>query len=135
MVSDAKRSGIALFSPCKFTTMGEGTITLGDNVGINGLVITSTKRVEIGAGTITAPNCIIVDSDFHAPWPPDKRFSLDVGATNKEVIIGENVWLGLNVTGPEGLNHRRQLNCRSWECGHRSHTAECDRRRRASESY
>jgi acetyltransferase-like isoleucine patch superfamily enzyme len=55
--------------------MGKGTITLGDNVGINGFVIASTKRVEIGAGTITAPNCIIVDSDFHAPWPPDERFS------------------------------------------------------------
>jgi len=82
--------------------MGEGTIALGDNIGINGLAITSTKRVEIGAGTITAPNCIIVDSDFHAPWPPDKRLSLDVGATNKEVIIGENVWLGLNVTVLKG---------------------------------
>ena len=102
MVSDARRSGIALFSQCKFTTMGQGNITLGDNVGLNGVAITSTKRIEIGEGTIIAPNCIIVDSDFHAPWPPNKRFSLDISASSREVVIGKNVWLGLNVTVLKG---------------------------------
>ena len=43
-----------------------------------------------------APNVIIVDSDFHAHWPPEKRFQQVDSALDKEVIIGRNVWIGMN---------------------------------------
>ena len=97
MVSDRSRAGITLFSPCKFTTFGEGSIVVGDNVQLNGTAISSRKRVEIGAGSLVAPNCIIVDSDFHVVWPPVNRGHSDSTGEDQAVKIGKNVWLGLNV--------------------------------------
>ena len=43
-----------------------------------------------------APNVIIVDSDFHQTWPPESRFISDTRTSDKEVIIGRNVWVGMN---------------------------------------
>jgi acetyltransferase-like isoleucine patch superfamily enzyme len=102
MVSDFRRSGIALFSPCKFTTTAKGAIVIGDGVQLNGVAISSRKRIEVGDGTLIAPNCIIVDSDFHAVWPPENRGHSDPSDQDEEVVIGKNVWLGLNVTVLKG---------------------------------
>lgn len=103
MVSDQRRSGITLFSPCKFTTIDTGEIVIGENVQINGGTVTSRKYVEIGDGSLIAPNCIIVDSDFHAPWPPDNRGRSVSADLDKEIVIGKNVWLGLNVVVLKGV--------------------------------
>jgi len=96
MVSEEKRSGITFFCKAKLTTIGTGVIKIGNNVALNGSVITSKKRIEIGDNTMLAPNVIIVDSDFHAHWPPEKRFQQVDSALDKEVIIGRNVWIGMN---------------------------------------
>ena len=102
MVSDIARAGITLFSPCKFNTLGQGQIIVGDNVQLNGTAISSRKKVEIGSGSLVAPNVVIVDSDFHAPWPPGQRGLSDPTPYDREVVIGENVWLGLNATVLKG---------------------------------
>jgi acetyltransferase-like isoleucine patch superfamily enzyme len=104
IVSDRRRAGITLFSPCKFTTLAGGRIIIGDDVQLNGVAITSRKSVTIGNGVLIAPNCIIVDSDFHIAWPPEKRGHSDASATDKEVVIADNVWLGLNVTVLKGAS-------------------------------
>lgn len=96
MVSDPKRSGITLFTLCKFTTIEEAVIEIGNNVGLNGVTITSRKRVSIGDNTIIAPNTIIVDTDFHAQWPPESRFG-SKPENDREVKIGKNVWISMNV--------------------------------------
>ena len=96
MVSSPDRSGITLFSRCSLTTYPGGEIRIGDRVGLNGTTITSKKLVEIGDGTMIAPNVIIVDSDFHAQWPPDARLSSSTVETDRAVIIGSNVWIGMN---------------------------------------
>jgi acetyltransferase-like isoleucine patch superfamily enzyme len=103
MVSDRSRAGITLFSPCKFTTMGKGCIVVGDDVQLNGTAISSRKRVEVGAGSLIAPNCIIVDSDFHVIWPPENRGHSDSTGEDRAVMIGKNVWLGLNVVVLKGV--------------------------------
>jgi acetyltransferase-like isoleucine patch superfamily enzyme len=103
MVSDYRRAGITLHAPCQFTTMGNGEILIGNDVQINGAAITSKKRVRIGDGTLIAPNCIIVDSDFHAPWPPENRRVSSTSGLDEEVSIGNNVWLGLNVVVLKGV--------------------------------
>lgn len=96
MVSASDRSGITLFSRCSLTTYPGGEIRIGHRVGLNGTAITSKKLVEIGDGTMIAPNVIIVDSDFHAQWPPDARLVSSTVDTDREVIIGANVWIGMN---------------------------------------
>jgi len=96
MVSSADRSGITLFSRCSFTTYPGAEIRIGDRVGLNGTTITSKKRVEIGDGTMIAPNVIIVDSDFHAQWPPETRLLSSTADADAPVTIGKNVWIGMN---------------------------------------
>jgi len=103
MVSDVRRSGITLFTKCKFTTTGQGRIVVGDNVQLNGVAITSRKSVEIGDGSLVAPNCIISDSDFHVIWPPKNRGHSDSTSADRPVRIGRNVWLGLNVVVLKGV--------------------------------
>lgn len=95
MVSDSRRAGIAVHSPCKLRTMAGGHISIGDRVALNGTSITCRARVEIGSGTIIAANVAIVDSDFHRHWPADERF-FEAGTENdRPVSIGTNVWIGM----------------------------------------
>ena len=96
MVSEEKRAGITFFCRCKLTTIGSGQIKIGDNVALNGSVITSKKCIEIGDNTMLAPNVIIVDSDFHIIWPPENRFKQVGDDLDEAVIIGRNVWIGMN---------------------------------------
>lgn len=96
LVSDNARAGIALYSPCKLRACDGAQIILGKRVALNGVSITSRKRIVIEDGTIIAPNVIIVDTDFHKPWPPEERF-YGLGQENdREVHIGKNVWIGMN---------------------------------------
>jgi len=100
-VSDSNRSLITLFSPVQLTAFDQGRIIIGDNVGLNGTAITSIKKISIGDETMIAPNTIIVDSDFHNPWPPDQRW---IGkADGMEVNIGKRVWIGMNVIILKGV--------------------------------
>jgi acetyltransferase-like isoleucine patch superfamily enzyme len=100
-VSDRRRSLITLYSPVQLTAFDSGSIAIGDNVGLNGTAITSSKRISIGDETMIAPNTIIVDTDFHNAWPPEQRWSTrDEGA---EISIGKRVWIGMNVTILKGV--------------------------------
>ena len=90
----------SLYGRVKLRTFGEGAkIIIGDNVGLNGTSITARSRtITVGDGTIIAPNVTIVDSDFHAQWPPDIRLTNPGFESDEDVIIGENVWIGMNST-------------------------------------
>jgi len=96
LVSEAKRSFITLFSKIQLTVYASGSIKLGDNVALNGTVITSKKSISIGNGSMIAPNVIIVDSDFHQTWPPGSRFVSDTSEYDEAIRIGNNVWIGMN---------------------------------------
>jgi acetyltransferase-like isoleucine patch superfamily enzyme len=105
VVSSWKRSGISLYSPCKLTSIG-GSIVIGIGVGLNGTTITSRKRIEIGDGTMIAPNTIIVDTDFHLPWPVEKRWHPspeDRDKTDASIQVGKNVWIGMNCLVLKGV--------------------------------
>jgi maltose O-acetyltransferase len=64
------------------------SLTIGNKVFINyGVDIGCTKNIKIGNDTKIGPLTNIIDSDFHKVEP-----SKDV--TCKEIIIGNNVWIG-----------------------------------------
>jgi acetyltransferase-like isoleucine patch superfamily enzyme len=94
-VSDARRAGIALYSPCKLRTMEGAELVIGDNVGLNGTSITCRGRIEIGEGVLVAANVVIMDSDFHRQWPPADRWDPTAGAEVEPVSIGRHVWIGV----------------------------------------
>lgn len=99
IVSDSRRcTAAALAFPARFRTFTPASaIIIGDNVGLNGTSITSRSRtISIGEDSMVAPNVIIVDSDFHIPWPPEKRHECCDTDSDGEVRIGKNCWIGMN---------------------------------------
>lgn len=107
LISNSKRcTASSLYSPIKLKTFSETSeIVIGDNVGLNGTSITSrSKKIIIGEGTILAGNVIIVDSDFHNPWPPHNRLIFSGPQNDKNVLIGKNCWIGLNSIILKGVN-------------------------------
>jgi acetyltransferase-like isoleucine patch superfamily enzyme len=99
IISDSRRcTAAALSHPSRFKTFTPSSkIIIGSNVGLNGTSITSrSKTITIGDDSMIAPNVIIVDSDFHSPWPPEmRREYLDIDSDG-EIIIGKKCWIGMN---------------------------------------
>ncbi len=97
LVSSSWRcSSTSIAQSVRLRTYSTGArIILGDGCGLNGTSITArTKMVRIGRNVLIGPDCMIVDSDFHDPWPPEGRESRPGFERDADVVIGENVWIG-----------------------------------------
>ena len=98
LVSDNRRcSSGSIYSPCRIQTHSRTSIIkIGKNVGLNGTSIVSrSAKILIGNGSMIAPNVVIMDSPFHRLWPPHKRMNYSDVDLDADVIIGENVWVGV----------------------------------------
>lgn len=105
LVSSQLRATIAIFTPVKISVYNESRISIGNKVSMNGTCITCrSTSVNIGDNTIIASNVIIVDSDFHAPWPPEDRTHNMGYERDRSVVIGSNVWLGMNTIVLKGVS-------------------------------
>jgi acetyltransferase-like isoleucine patch superfamily enzyme len=104
-VSSKRRYGASLYSPVRLKTYySTCEIAIGDGVGLNGTVVTCrSQKIVIGENTIIAGNVTIVDSDFHNPWPPEKRLDFTGSQSDKEVIIENNVWIGIGTVVLKGV--------------------------------
>jgi len=104
--SSWKSTSSSLFAVTKFRTWSKtAKIIIGDNVGLNGTSISvRSKMVRIGEGTMIAPNVMIVDSDFHATWPPEGRLTNPAFEMDADVVIGRNVWIGSRSMLLKGVN-------------------------------
>lgn len=77
------------------------TIVFGDNVHINNTFsIISEKQIIIGNNVLVGFNCQISDSDFH---DLDKNNRQQTDPSPKEVRVGDNVFIGNNVTILKGV--------------------------------
>lgn len=99
LVSTARRATAAtIAAPVRLRTHGpEAQIILEEGVQLSGTSVTArSQTIRIGRYAMLAPNCIVVDSDFHAHWPPERRH-LDPGYEHDApVTIGAHAWIGLN---------------------------------------
>lgn len=98
IVSSSNRcSSSSIFAPTKLRTWSDtAKIIIEDNVGLNGTsIVARSKTISIGQGTMIAPNVAIVDSDFHAVYPPGNRIMNPGIEEDRDVFIGKNVWLGM----------------------------------------
>lgn len=107
--SDFKRTNTALTYRCKFVTGYEGRISIGENTMLNGVCVVSYEKVSIGKNCQVASSTIISDTDFH-PSDPVQRLKQVKGESfcfshvkKKEIIIGDNVWIGWNCTILKGV--------------------------------
>ena len=97
LISSSERaSACAIYSPVKFRTFSQTSkIIIEEGVSLNGTsILARSKTVRIGKGTMVAANVVIMDSDFHAVWPPENR-PQNPAENDADVNIGENVWLGI----------------------------------------
>ena len=89
---------IGINRPCSISTMMsiyQATIEIGDNCGFSGCVIGAFKHIKIGNNVRCGANTLITDSDWHLD---DHR-----SGEPTDVIIGDNVWLGINAVVLKGV--------------------------------
>lgn len=97
IVSSSMRcSASSIYASTKLRTLSPtAQIIIEDNVGLNGTSIAArTKTIKIGQGTMIAPNVVIMDSDYHAQWPPEHRLLNPGFESDADITIGSNVWIG-----------------------------------------
>ena len=67
-----------------------GRLEIGDRVFINvGCSIAATELVQIGAGSLLGPHCMLIDNAFHHV-EPELRLT---PPPSSPIILEENVWL------------------------------------------
>lgn len=99
LISSWRRAtAAALATPVRLRTFGPGArIDIGPGAQLSGTSIAArSTTISIGRQVLVAPNCIIVDSDFHAHWPPEARATEPGMEGDRPVTIGDYAWIGLN---------------------------------------
>ena len=98
---------VSLCSVSEFTALGvnhpvvlrtlrpNAKIEIGDDTGISGASICAASKIQIGKQCLFGANVIVVDNDFHAIEPKNRRSntnSVDISAS--PVTIADNVFIG-----------------------------------------
>lgn len=89
---------IGINRPCSIATLTneyKAKIIIGENCGFSGTIIGAFKSITIGNNVKCGANTLITDSDWHLDDPRS--------GTPQDVLIEENVWLGVNVTVLKGV--------------------------------
>jgi acetyltransferase-like isoleucine patch superfamily enzyme len=106
---------VSCYSGCSFALGERATCSIGDFTLLNGAILMADERIEIGSHCLISWNVGIADSDFH-PLDPAQRL-LDAQALapyfagrpprpplrTAPVIIGHNVWIGMNAVVLKGV--------------------------------
>ena len=88
------------FSCTLYTSQNASIIQIGDNTRVNGAYIHAAKKIVIGMNSVIAAGVNIIDSNGHELYSLNRtKGRRDIP---KEIIIGENVWIGLNVVVLKG---------------------------------
>ncbi len=108
--SDMKNSNTALTFRCTLVCGINGTIEIGDGTMLNGVSVTAYEKVSIGKNCQIASSTFISDTDFH-PVNAKVREQQALGykydfneVGKKEVVIGDNVWIGWGAIILKGVN-------------------------------
>ena len=74
---------------------------IGDNAGINGVIISGSGKVIIGNNFHCGSECLIMTQNHN--YDSGKTIPYDDTYIVKDVIIGDNVWFGSRVTILPGI--------------------------------
>jgi len=100
--SDQSSNLIGINRRCIISTHKEGAeIKIGKKSGFSGTVIGAANSITIGNDVLTGANVLITDFDWH-PIDPIKRHTSE-GVLSAPVVIGNNVWLGVNSVVLKGV--------------------------------
>jgi len=107
---------VSCYAGCSFAVGKNGHCTIGDFTLLNGALIMAEDKIDIGSYCLVSWNVGIADSDFH-PLEPAQRL-IDAQALapffkgrprrpklkTAPVIIGDNVWIGMNAVILKGVS-------------------------------
>lgn len=80
--------------PTSLLCDGNGSkILIGDNCRLNGVYVHAQKSITIGSNCVMASGVNIIDCNGHETNSTDRTIGRDIP---KEIVIGNNVWIGLN---------------------------------------
>lgn len=98
MISAPRCNLVGISQRSAIQTYAGATVTIGDRVGLSGVILSSRSSIEIGSRTKIGGNARIFDHDFHS-----KDASIRGTARDQEhvaslpVKIGEDVFVGCDV--------------------------------------
>ncbi|MEY2544753.1 MAG: hypothetical protein QOE81_2214 [Verrucomicrobiota bacterium] len=106
---------VSVYAGCSFSVGVNGRCTVGDFTLLNGALVMTEDKIDIGSHCLISWNVGIADSDFH-PLDPAQRL-IDAHALapflkdrpprpklkTAPVIISDNVWIGMNATILKGV--------------------------------
>jgi acetyltransferase-like isoleucine patch superfamily enzyme len=106
---------VSIYAGCSFSVGEEGRCSIGDFTLLNGALLMVEERIEIGSHCLGSWNVGIADSDFHQLQPAQRMSDAEALAPfhknrpprpklkTSPVIIGDNVWIGMNATILKGV--------------------------------
>lgn len=95
--SNNRKYHLNMHSPVKLMAdTPNAIIIIGDNCRINGACIHAQNRIEIGKNCLIAANVQIMDSNGHELSFDNPENRINTRDIPKEVVIGDNVWVGAN---------------------------------------
>lgn len=101
IVSSSKFNRAGINHPTQLAVGPGATLSIGSNTGISGAAIFCAERIDIGNHVLIGANCNLYDTDFHPLNFADRRANKP--PKTSPIIIGDDVWLGANVTVLKGV--------------------------------
>lgn len=77
------------------------SINIGDNCRLNGVYVHAQRAISIGNNCVIAAGVNIIDANGHQVVSSNRTVGRD---DPKPIIIGNNVWIGLNAVILKGAN-------------------------------
>lgn len=95
--SSRKSNFIGINHPCYIVALEpNATISIGNNVGLSGAVISCFNSIKIGNNVKIGANTVITDGDWHKEDPRS--------GVIRPIVIENNVWIGLNSVILKGVH-------------------------------
>ena len=97
LYSSHRTNRIGLTNPTMIQTLRDGKISIGNDCGCSGVIISSRTKIEIGNKVKIGANTKILDHDFHSLCK-EQRNSFDDNKYIKSepIIIKDDVFIGVN---------------------------------------
>lgn len=82
-------------APMVIDTRPGGSITIGEGTGISSTVLSSRSLIAIGSRVLIGANTMVLDHDFHALRPEDRKDPLRRNnIRTKPIVIEDDVFIG-----------------------------------------
>lgn len=106
---------VSCYAGCSFAIGEKGRCSVGSFTVLNGALLMCEERIEIGSHCLISWNVGIADGDFHPLDPEERRRDTEALAPyygkrparapgrTAPVIIGDNVWIGMNAIVLRGV--------------------------------